>query len=88
MIEAMLFGLVLGIGGALLDQAARLTEGALVGDWDELVRGFMVGTFLFGPPTILAWCMSDVGNWLVAVSVTWTVIALSSRDLPDWAGGA
>ncbi len=85
MIEAMLIGLLLGVGCALLDSAAQWTNGELVDDWEELVRGLVVGSFVFGPPVILAWCTSQTAEWLLAVTVTWTVLAFSSRDLRDWA---
>lgn len=85
MIEAMLIGLQFGIICALLDHAAQWTTGELVEKWGEFARGLLAGSFMFGPPVILAWWTSQTVDWLVAVTVTWTVLALSSRDLRDWA---
>ena len=82
MIEAILFGLQLGISCALLDHVARWTKRARRRTGD-LARGLVVGSFVLGPPVILAWCTSEIVDWLVAVTATWTILALSRPDLRD-----
>ncbi len=87
MIDAILFGLQLGISCALLDHVARWTRRARRGTGD-LARGLVVGSFLFGPPVILAWCTSHTVDWLLAVTVTWSVLALTRPGLRDCVRGA
>lgn len=85
MLEAMFIGLLIGVAFALLHNVAQWTKREPVDEWQDLISGLVVGSFVFGPPAILALCTSHIGNWLLAVLVTWTVLALSIRDLQDWA---
>ena len=86
MIEVILIGLLIGVAFAPLGYVAQWTKGEPADECEDLISGFVVGTFLIGPPVILAWCTSHNGDWLLATIVTWAVLALCSQSLRDWAG--
>lgn len=85
MIEAICIGLLLGVCCVLLDSVAQWSSTEPVDEWVELARGIVAGSFVFGPPVILAWCTTQAVEWVLAVIATWAVMAVSRRDLRDWA---
>ena len=79
MLEGMLIGLLIGVSFAPLGYVAQWAKGESADEWEDLISGLVVGSFVVGPPVILAWCTSHNGEWLFATIVTWTVLALCSQ---------